>query len=426
MKKKLIGFLIFAILISGQGEVVPVLAVDSDVSQFNSENETENTGTIVTDSLPQDADSYLIADSATRVISADEVGSFDRNLLKMSIKEIYARRGVKFADADIQAYFSNKSWYVGTISEADFSDDMLNDIEKQNISILNECIQNYSENISNDTEYENLNDAVAIEDFESYIGKKVIYTGRLVANNVSAFSVEGGGPQMPYITVNYDPDKYDRTLSNQEISENPVSITVWGTLTSGGNAPQIDMEHIFMGGNDAGKANARLVNYDYFKGNWPENIGEIVKCIGIFRMDSRWQTWDNSTSDQDFLERFCNSPQDESTYLSSGNKFDYLNLSYNFSAIGEMSINGVTTSQSFANTPVAVYGSMVNSGIMCVEYIEPLPENQWTPEIESMNELTERILSEEEEYMMNDLREDWGFLFEDEDEYYEEGEDDEY
>ena len=50
---------------------------------------------------------------------------------------------------------------------------------------------------------------------------------------------------------------------------------------------------------------------------------------------------------------------------------------------------------------------------MCVEYIEPLPENQWTPEIESMNELTERILSEEEEYMMNDLREDWGFLFED-------------
>ena len=39
MKKKLIGFLIFAILISGQGEVVPVLAVDSDVSQFNSENE---------------------------------------------------------------------------------------------------------------------------------------------------------------------------------------------------------------------------------------------------------------------------------------------------------------------------------------------------------------------------------------------------
>ena len=91
-----------------------------------------------------------------------------------------------------------------------------------------------------------------------------------------------------------------------------------------------------------------------------------------------------------------------------------------------MSINGVTTSQSFANTPVAVYGSMVNSGIMCVEYIEPLPENQWTPEIESMNELTERILSEEEEYMMNDLREDWGFLFEDEDVYYEEGEDDEY
>ena len=120
-----------------------------------------------------------------------------------------------------------------------------------------------------------------------------------------------------------------------------------------------------MGGNDSGKASARLVDYDYFTGDWPENVGEIVKCIGIFRMDSRWQAWDRSTSDQEFLESFCNSPQDDQTYLSSGNKFDYLNLSYDFSAIGEVSINGITTSQSFANTPVAVYGSMVILGL-CV------------------------------------------------------------
>lgn len=428
MKKKIIGFFMAAILLVGQNEML-VWATDFDTEQSDSGTGQEHDESIITGLLPTDPDAYLIADSATRVISADEVGSFDKSLLKMSIKEIYARRGVRFSDADVQAYFAGKSWYVGTIDEADFSDDMLNNVERQNISILNECIENYSEDASGDSEYEDLYNANTIEDLENYVGEKVICSGRLIANNVSAFSVEVWGPQMPYVTVNYDPDKYDKTLDNQGISEHPISVTVWGTLTTGGNAPQIDMEHIFMGGNDSGKASARLVDYDYFTGDWPENIGEIVKCIGIFRMDSRWQAWDRSTSDQDFLESFCNSPQDDRTYLSSGNKFDYLNLSYDFSAIGEMSINGITTSQSFANTPVAVYGSMVNTGIMCVEYIEPLPKSQWTPEIESMNEVTDMILSQKDEYITNDLLENWGFLFEEDDSYEEDDpyeEDDSY
>lgn len=201
MKKKIIGFFMAAILLVGQNEML-VWATDFDTEQSDSGAGQADDESIITGSLPTDPDAYLIADSATRAISADEVGSFDKSLLKMSIKEIYARRGVRFSDADVQAYFAGKSWYVGTIDEADFSDDMLNNVERQNISILNECIENYSEDASGDSEYEDLYNANTIEDLEDYVGEKVICSGRLIANNVSAFSVEVWGPQMPYVTVN--------------------------------------------------------------------------------------------------------------------------------------------------------------------------------------------------------------------------------
>lgn len=54
---------------------------------------------------------------------------------------------------------------------------------------------------------------------------------------------------------------------------------------------------------------------------------------------------------------------------------------------------------------------------MCVEYIELLPKSQWTPEIESMNELIDMILSQEEEYITNDLLENWGLFFDADDSY---------
>ena len=176
MKKKIVGLIISTILIIGQGATIPIWATDFDTEQSDSGAGQADDESIITGSLPTDPDAYLIADSATRVISADEVGSFDKSLLKMSIKEIYARRGVRFSDADVQAYFAGKSWYVGTIDEADFSDDMLNNVERQNISILNECIENYSEDASGDSEYEDLYNANTIEELcwrKGYLQRKI-------------------------------------------------------------------------------------------------------------------------------------------------------------------------------------------------------------------------------------------------------------
>ena len=106
MKKKIVGLIISTILIIGQGATIPIWATDFDTEQSDSGAGQADDESIITGSLPTDPDAYLIADSATRAISADEVGSFNKSLLKMSIKEIYARRGVRFSDADVQAYFA--------------------------------------------------------------------------------------------------------------------------------------------------------------------------------------------------------------------------------------------------------------------------------------------------------------------------------
>ena len=43
-----------------------------------------------------------------------------------------------FDDEQLQAYFNSKSWYTGTISPADFSEDMLNDYERENTYIISD------------------------------------------------------------------------------------------------------------------------------------------------------------------------------------------------------------------------------------------------------------------------------------------------
>lgn len=50
--------------------------------------------------------------------------------------EIFARYGRPYYSKDLKAYFSKKSWYkVNT----DYSDDLLNDIDKKNIQLIMEA-----------------------------------------------------------------------------------------------------------------------------------------------------------------------------------------------------------------------------------------------------------------------------------------------
>ena len=79
---------------------------------------------------------YIIPDSSTRYLSDSDVRGLDDHTLMLARNGIYARHGRKFNDAEIRAYFESKSWYNPTIDPADFTEDMLSDVEKANIAFI--------------------------------------------------------------------------------------------------------------------------------------------------------------------------------------------------------------------------------------------------------------------------------------------------
>ena len=79
---------------------------------------------------------FIIPDSSTRVLTDDEVNTLDQNTARYALNEIYARRGRKFNDQELQNYFNGKSWYVGTIEPDNFDESSLTAIEKENTKKL--------------------------------------------------------------------------------------------------------------------------------------------------------------------------------------------------------------------------------------------------------------------------------------------------
>ena len=80
---------------------------------------------------------YIFFDSNMRVLSDKEVNAIDPNTARYALNEIYARRGRKFKDLELQNYFNGQSWYVGTIEPENFDENILTVIEKENTKKLN-------------------------------------------------------------------------------------------------------------------------------------------------------------------------------------------------------------------------------------------------------------------------------------------------
>ena len=85
------------------------------------------------DSGYADSGEYILDGSDREYISEDVLSGLSDEELMLARNEIYARHGRIFNDSDIRAYFMSQSWYEGTIQPDDFTDDMLNDIEKTNL-----------------------------------------------------------------------------------------------------------------------------------------------------------------------------------------------------------------------------------------------------------------------------------------------------
>lgn len=75
---------------------------------------------------------YIFADSDSRYIKKKELKDLSKDECLWALNELYARHGRIFQDENLQAHFNACSWYEGTISKEDFSENVFNHYEKKN------------------------------------------------------------------------------------------------------------------------------------------------------------------------------------------------------------------------------------------------------------------------------------------------------
>ena len=85
------------------------------------------------------SDSYMISDSNSRYIQAEELAGWTGWQLKVARNEIYARHGMIFKTGAIQDHFNTRSWYHGTVDAASFNTSVLNAYEWANIKTIQEA-----------------------------------------------------------------------------------------------------------------------------------------------------------------------------------------------------------------------------------------------------------------------------------------------
>lgn len=85
-----------------------------------------------------DGREFIFPNSSHSVLHEDNLLNLSAQRLRIAKNEIYARHGRRFADAELQQYFNSCSWYEGKIEPSEFTDDLLNEIEKANIQLIQE------------------------------------------------------------------------------------------------------------------------------------------------------------------------------------------------------------------------------------------------------------------------------------------------
>jgi hypothetical protein len=84
-----------------------------------------------TAAAPASGDGAIIADSSTRALGAADVAGLSAQQARLARNEIFARKGFRFKDPGLQAYFTQFSWYRPTSDNVDLSP-----VEKANVALL--------------------------------------------------------------------------------------------------------------------------------------------------------------------------------------------------------------------------------------------------------------------------------------------------
>ena len=88
--------------------------------------------------------SYIFPDSSQRLLTQADLNSVGAvAFLRYAKNEIYARHGRLFTSDDLDAYFHSKRWYAGTIAPEQFNEASLSEIEKANVTYIQEYMDQW-------------------------------------------------------------------------------------------------------------------------------------------------------------------------------------------------------------------------------------------------------------------------------------------
>lgn len=95
-------------------------------------------GNYITDEIAEDSCEFVFPEDNVFSIDVAELEGKTAAEYKIARNEIYARHGRRFNDEQLQGYFDTCSWYEGTIEPENFSDAVLNEVEKSNLQMISE------------------------------------------------------------------------------------------------------------------------------------------------------------------------------------------------------------------------------------------------------------------------------------------------
>ena len=91
------------------------------------------------DEVSDNDNSYVLPDSATHIYTGDELAAMNDWELYLARNEIFARRGRRFQNEDLQSYFDSQEWYEPLYTPEEFDSrvgELLNDTERANASTI--------------------------------------------------------------------------------------------------------------------------------------------------------------------------------------------------------------------------------------------------------------------------------------------------
>ena len=77
-----------------------------------------------------------ILSSNQREYTIEELQNYPEDILYLALNEIYARHGYIFRNEDLQNYFMGQVWYTPLVEGENFSDEVFNEYEKENLKVL--------------------------------------------------------------------------------------------------------------------------------------------------------------------------------------------------------------------------------------------------------------------------------------------------